>query len=155
MTIKRILSFIIDVAIINIAIMVIATISKLISQQIYLYAVSLMIPLMLLRDSFTGQSIGRKLMNIAVYHKESPVHPFRALVRNLFTVLWPIELLTLLVANKRIGDYVTDTNVKVSKMKLTLVNAAWSIGLFFALWISTILILQSLFSNSVASLLLI
>lgn len=64
------------------------------------------------RDGFTGRSFGRSRMGIQVIRNNGlPVNPWRALLRNLTTLLWPVELGLLLFTGQRLGDWLTDTTV--------------------------------------------
>jgi hypothetical protein len=65
------------------------------------------------KDSFTGRGLGKMAMNLSVVNaKNGEVASSKAtLVRNIFTILWPIELLVLIIAKRRLGDMVAETDV--------------------------------------------
>ncbi len=65
-----------------------------------------------LRDIFGGQSLGRKLLGIKVVFKNCANADVASLtLRNMFLLLFPIELILLLVSGKRLGDAVTGMTV--------------------------------------------
>lgn len=71
---------------------------------------------LLFKDSFKGMSVGRKLFRVQV-RKESnglPATAFQCFVRNLFLVIWFIEVFVWYFnpTSQRIGDYVAKTIVK-------------------------------------------
>ncbi len=68
------------------------------------------------KDSFRGISLGRWIMGIMVRDANNPeqVPSFGKLfVRNLFLILWPVELIVFIVDSnkKRLGDKVSNTVV--------------------------------------------
>lgn len=70
--------------------------------------------LYLCKDSFNGRSFGKLVMGLQVVNNETgeAASPLRCLVRNLFIVLWPLEVLvTLAQPERRIGDLVAGTRV--------------------------------------------
>jgi uncharacterized RDD family membrane protein YckC len=73
------------------------------------------------KDSFRGISAGRWIMGIMVRNESDNHVPsyIRLLIRNLFIIIWPVELIVLLVNNNkgRIGDKVTKTIVVKNPIK--------------------------------------
>jgi uncharacterized RDD family membrane protein YckC len=72
--------------------------------------------LYLCKDVFGGQSIGRAVFAIAVRDAEDPTETpsvGRLVRRNLFLPIWPVELVALLMSERRqrIGDRLADTCV--------------------------------------------
>ena len=68
------------------------------------------------RDSFKGRSIGKRLVGIGVRDSsDSFVVPSvgRLFLRQIFTFLWPIEFIALLLSdeNRKIGDFIANTGV--------------------------------------------
>ena len=67
------------------------------------------------KDSYRGISVGRWIMGIMVRNESDNQVPsyIRLFIRNLFTIIWPVEFIVLLVNDdkKRIGDKVSETIV--------------------------------------------
>lgn len=107
---KRLLGFVIDYGLLIIPFVTISVVS---CSNVQTILQIFLIVIFMGRDSITGQSIGRKIVNICVLHNQHPIHPVRAFVRNLFIIIWPIELIMLLVADKRLGDILTKSEVVI------------------------------------------
>lgn len=68
----------------------------------------------LLKDTYQGRSVGKRVIGIAVRDIEnSSITPgsIRLIIRNITTFLWPIELLLLILMRRRIGDIIARTQV--------------------------------------------
>ena len=68
----------------------------------------------LLKDTYQGRSVGKRVIGIAVRDFEnSSITPgsIRLIIRNITTFLWPIELLLLILMRRRIGDIIARTQV--------------------------------------------
>ena len=68
------------------------------------------------KDVLQGMSLGRMLLGIAVRDKDHPQNipsTWRMVLRNLFLLIWPIEMIVLLVSKKRmrVGDKIARTVV--------------------------------------------
>jgi uncharacterized RDD family membrane protein YckC len=66
------------------------------------------------KDSFRGRSIAKRLLKLQVVDNSSgqAASPLKCLVRNLFCILWPVEvIMTLRDPSRRIGDRVAGTRV--------------------------------------------
>lgn len=72
--------------------------------------------LFLSKDCIGGASIGKRMLNIGVRdyenHNEAP-SKLRLFLRNLTTLLWPIEFIVLVASkdNRRLGDQLTKAEV--------------------------------------------
>lgn len=69
----------------------------------------------LLKDIYQGRSIGKRVSGIAVRDVDhSNVTPgiLRLLIRNITIFLWPIELIILVLTQRRIGDLLARTQIK-------------------------------------------
>lgn len=78
----------------------------------YYYLATALVALFFCKDNIAGRSIVKRLMGYQVVRERTglPAGPFRCVVRNLFTVLWPIELVALLFnKGQRLGDLVAGT----------------------------------------------
>lgn len=105
------------------------------------------------KDGFTGQSLGEKIFGLRVVHDNRQVAPLRAFVRNIFYVIWPLELIILVVAKKRIGDVVSKCKV-VYTINGTSRTFNWScVWLTFVLGSFIALILYYVMSNPLLTLL--
>ena len=70
--------------------------------------------LVLVKDIKNGQSKGKKIMRIAVRDLSNPKQiPVKAklILRNITLILWPIEIILLLLLKRRIGDIISSTCV--------------------------------------------
>lgn len=68
----------------------------------------------LLKDIYQGRSIGKRVLGIAVRDIGNPsAKPgtLRLVVRNITVILWPVELLLLILKRRRIGDIIARTQV--------------------------------------------
>ncbi|GGH74207.1 RDD family protein [Phaeocystidibacter marisrubri] len=66
------------------------------------------------KDSINGRSIGKRATKLQVvnYKDGTVASPLKCTVRNLFIVVWPIEVIvTLASPSRRIGDFVAGTKV--------------------------------------------
>lgn len=61
---------------------------------------------------FKNYSIGKKLMNLEIrsLNNNSP-SIFQLIARNLFYIVWPLEVLILIITGKRLGDIIFKTEV--------------------------------------------
>ena len=61
---------------------------------------------------FKNQSIGKKIMKLEIVNKENEKPNKLILIcRNLTVFIWPLEIILLLIFNKRIGDILFNTQV--------------------------------------------
>ena len=70
--------------------------------------------LVLVKDIKNGQSKGKKIMRIAVRDLSNPKQipgKTKLILRNITLILWPIEIILLLLLKKRIGDMISSTCV--------------------------------------------
>ena len=114
--------------------MLITTILNLCNCEWSYYTLTLIVPLYLFKDNFTGQSIGQAIIGISTVHNDTAVRPVRALVRNLFLLIWPIELLLFLFSGKRLGDIVTKTETVVVNERQRPTNGMLSVILYLIVW---------------------
>lgn len=66
------------------------------------------------KDSINGRSIAKRALKLQVVENSSGrvASPFRCLIRNIFCILWPIEIIVTFVSpSRRIGDFVAGTRV--------------------------------------------
>jgi hypothetical protein len=80
--------------------------------------IGLYLVLIILKDIFNGRSIGKCILGICVKDKmdlSSTPNIFRLMARNILLLLWPVELLTFLIMNKRLGDVLVKTVVIKTK----------------------------------------
>jgi len=66
------------------------------------------------KDCINGRSIGKRALKLQVVENSSGnvASPIRCFIRNIFCVIWPIEVIvTLANPNRRIGDMVAGTKV--------------------------------------------
>lgn len=84
--------------------------------------------LYLIKDIVRGASIGKRLFGLAVRDARDPLaipSPSRLLLRNVFTCLWPLELIALncSASKRKIGDKFAGTDVyKIPKKKIAFLS---------------------------------
>ncbi len=79
-----------------------------------MYFIGAIYALYFCKDSFNGKSPGKKIMGLQVVNHKTmlPANPWRCIVRNLFSIFWPIEAIVALAnPSRRIGDFVAGTEV--------------------------------------------
>ena len=67
-----------------------------------------------LRDINGGASIGKRFLKIVVRLSDNPkLKPdqYKLFLRNLLTLIWPIELIAFLIKKRKLGDYLAKTDV--------------------------------------------
>jgi uncharacterized RDD family membrane protein YckC len=67
-----------------------------------------------LKDVYQGRSIGKRICKVAVRDiKDKNLTPnfWRLVLRNVTIMIWPVELIILLVSGRRIGDIIASTQV--------------------------------------------
>lgn len=68
----------------------------------------------LLKDIYRGRSIGKRFVGIAIRDIENSNNIpgiIRLIIRNLTVLIWPFELIIMLLTNRRIGDRIAKTIV--------------------------------------------
>jgi uncharacterized RDD family membrane protein YckC len=68
----------------------------------------------LFKDIFKGKSIGKRILRLAVrdsFNDQVVPTNFKLLLRNVTIIIWPIEAILVLFTNKRIGDFISKTQV--------------------------------------------
>lgn len=147
---KRIHSFCLDVVAINFVLMLISTILNLCNCEWSYYTLTLIVPLYLFKDNLTGQSVGQAIIGISTVHSDTAMRPVRALGRNLFLLIWPIELLLFMYLGKRLGDIVTKTETVVVNERQRPTNIMLSFILFMIVWGVAICFFRRYCANEVA-----
>lgn len=73
-----------------------------------------------LKDSFDGRSLAKRITKLRVVNNTTgeTASAARCFVRNIFIIIWPIELLiSVFSPQRRIGDFVAGTKVIVYTVK--------------------------------------
>ena len=115
---KRILAFLIDHIILCFVFVLIGMVEMYVitSFEFYwkLYYVSLLIFMFVyfFKDIINGQSIGKRMMKIKVVdmNDNTPATP-NLIIRNITILIWPIEVLLILLGKPRLGDKLAKTKV--------------------------------------------
>jgi len=91
--------------------------------------------LYLCKDSFDGRSPAKRIMKTQIVNNADnlPAGPIKCLVRNIFCILWPIEVIVILFSpGRRIGDLVAGTKVISYDPKSVFKPNFKTIGMSFA-----------------------
>lgn len=78
---------------------------------VYLF---MLCPIILLaKDSFQGRSLAKRIFKIQLVDTNGFIaSPFRCFVRNLTVIIWPIEVIFVLISTeRRLGDYIAGTKL--------------------------------------------
>ena len=70
--------------------------------------------ILVIKDSLKGQSIGKRVLKLQVIsaNGENVNASIGALIlRNIFIIIWPVELLLMIAGQERIGDRIAKTKV--------------------------------------------
>lgn len=108
---KRILAWLIDYGLI---LLITALLENILCNLFPIIGAGLLILalcIFLCKDGFGRKSFGRKIMGIQIVYSASSIKPIRALCRNLFLVILPIEMILIRLNKKRIGDVICKTEV--------------------------------------------
>ncbi|WP_177229074.1 RDD family protein [Pustulibacterium marinum] len=82
--------------------------------KVLLYIALLGFSLYFCKDSFQGRSLGKRVTKLQVHNYKTGqiAHPMRCFIRNIFIIIWPLEvIMTLINPSRRLGDYVAGTCV--------------------------------------------
>lgn len=64
---------------------------------------------------FENRSIGKKIMNIEIINKDGNKTKYIVLLlRNLFLIIWPIEMLIFMIRGERLADIIFKTSINIS-----------------------------------------
>jgi uncharacterized RDD family membrane protein YckC len=69
----------------------------------------------LLKDLYKGRSIGKRFMGLVVTdnnNKSAIPRMNRLIIRNVTVLIWPIEIIVLILKRRRLGDIIAQTDVK-------------------------------------------
>ncbi len=100
------------------------------------------------KDCINGQSIAKRLFKLQIvdFDTENVASPLQCFVRDLFCILWPIEVIVTLVnPGRRIGDRIAGTKVIVTntpqKGKLNYFQIAISLILGYAIMLLSLIVI--------------
>ncbi len=98
---KRLLAFIIDCFVLFVCYALVFMLSTLFTiKHLDLFIALFVTVCFYAREGFTGQGLGKRLLQLEVV----PHNPIRLFLRNITLLLWPLELVFFLICGKRIGD---------------------------------------------------
>lgn len=72
------------------------------------------VAIVLSKDSIMGQSIAKRILHFQIVRSKTNkiANSFRCIIRNIFVIIWPIEILvTIFSPSRRIGDIVAGTKL--------------------------------------------
>lgn len=108
------------------------------------------------KDSINGRSPAKRILKLQVVDNTAgkAASPLKCFVRNIFCVLWPIEVIVALVnPSRRIGDFVAGTKVVPFDPTVEQQKTNWGqIGISFALAYGLMLIIMLPFNMMKAGL---
>lgn len=113
---KRIIACLIDFIIFILIVTllgVIITNDLMYSNKMQIISLYMLVIYLLIKDlKYKSQSIGKKIMRIAVKNNDNTEPTIiKTMFRNITLILWPIEGIMLLIFGKRIGDIIFKTKV--------------------------------------------
>lgn len=155
MILKRLIAFLIDLLLIAIIVNMFFFATQTVKSQLLVQFLSaMMVTMLLCKDCINGKSAGKRIMKIEIANEKEgeKVSAVSCVVRNIFVVLWIIEILVLFISKeKRIGDYVAKTKVvsnsKVEKIKLDK-NALLTVLLCFCIIFLFMFLVFNIFNSS-------
>ncbi len=123
MKLKRVIAFIIDLFIISVICFVTVSLLKKCNMRITPYLVLTIADVLILcKDCYNGQSIGRKITRIQVFDSRTMevASPVKCVLRNYFYSLHFLEVYSMLFTSseKRIGDRIAKTVVAERNVNL-------------------------------------
>ena len=152
---KRLLAFLIDLLVITILYIVIEYIIHVYNLLNWVCSLLYSLPFVYLfcRDCFTGRSIGKRILNISVIDKNSgeSISPLKSCIRNVFIIIWPIDLIVLFATKESLQD--KSMNSKVVDYKKVHSLSYQSFLIFMVLWTILFVIIFYLANNGLSSLL--
>lgn len=155
MILKRLIAFLIDLLLIAIIVNMFFFATQTVKSQLLVKFLSaMMVTMLLCKDCINGKSAGKRIMKIEIANEKEgeQVSAVSCIVRNIFVVLWIIEILVLFISKeKRIGDYVAKTKVvsnsKVEKIKIDK-NTLLTVLLCFCIIFLFMFLVFNIFSSS-------
>lgn len=155
MILKRLIAFLIDLLLIAIIVNMFFFATQTVKSQLLVQFLSaMMVTMLLCKDCINGKSAGKRIMKIEIANEKEgeQVSAVSCIVRNIFVVLWIIEILVLFISKeKRIGDYVAKTKVvsnsKVEKIKIDK-NTLLTVLLCFCIIFLFMFLVFNIFSSS-------
>lgn len=155
MILKRLIAFLIDLLLIAIIVNMFFFATQTVKSQLLVQFLSaMMVTMLLCKDCINGKSAGKRIMKIEIANEKEgeKISAVSCIVRNIFVVLWIIEIFVLFISKeKRIGDYVAKTKVvsnsKVEKIKLDK-NALLTILLCFCIIFLFMFLVFNIFNSS-------
>ena len=81
----------------------------------FLYVEVIGFALYFCKDCINGRSLGKRIIKHQVINNTTAeiASPIKCFIRNIFCVIWPIELIALLFnPSRRLGDYIAGTRVQ-------------------------------------------
>lgn len=118
---KRLVAFMIDYYLILmiclIPYMIVNIMSLTVLSSLWYLLVLLFIILFLLKDLlFRNKSIGKKFLKLEIVTLEEKKPSIRILIlRNIFLIMWPVDIFLWIIFNKRVGDFIFQTKVIETK----------------------------------------
>ena len=89
---------------------------KFLLENMYLLIVSNFLLFIVKDIVFKNCSMGKKTMKIEVLKQDgTKPNTLHLLLRNIFAIIWPIEIFLILSKNKRLGDLIFNTKVSEKK----------------------------------------
>ncbi len=113
--IKRILAIMIDIYMITLLLMGIGFVNDIFHINIdNLFIFIFGFGLFILKDFYSvNGSLGKKIMKTRLMFDNDKNIIIKKIIRNSLIIVWPIEMLVLLIYKKRIGDYITTSKIQL------------------------------------------
>lgn len=88
------------------------------------FVISLLSSLLICKDLLKEKSIGKRVMNLRIICGDKIlVSPLKLILRNIFTFIWPIEIVMCMInPERKLGDIVFRTKVVLDDKKVNFIH---------------------------------
>src|SRR5882757_2816989 len=103
------------------------------------YVAILGLSLYFCKDIFNGQSVAKRILKLQIvkYSTGEVASPIQCVVRDIFCILWPIEvIITLNNPNRRLGDRIAGTKVVIFDPSIPKTNTILNLQLVLSFALS-------------------
>lgn len=129
--------------------------SKSVFSDSTLYVFCFVFALYSCKDCIGGRSLAKRILKLQVINNQrgTIANPLRCMVRNLFDIIWPIEVIASIInPSRRIGDFVAGTAVVIhqpseNRPVTNIVQALMALLLSFGFFTALFMLMYSMLDN--------